>query len=232
MPATVTIPTVTLDATVAPSRFWAESQSLFEEIGSLSERLSQMDRVTDEMAEATAAVAERIPESPQDLSDMDPYLRTSLLTAVVHSQAAATRRDRPRLVIALERARQAMRDIVDERPVWTGGARDAVRWLVEDARIPRSDVEELLEMSSATIRRWLDPDDSVEPSAEAADRAMAVAKIVNHLRHAMTPRGVVMWLQEPHPLLDDRAPLVELKDARSYQSLVHLAAGARSVGAT
>jgi len=205
---------------------------LFEELCNLAERLSQSATVTVELAGDIVAAAERIPESPDDLSEMDPYLRASLLTAVVHAQAAAVRRDRPRLVVALERARQAMRDIVDEHPVWRGGARDAVRWLVESARIPRTDVEDLLEVSPTTLRRWLDKGDATEPLADAAERAMVVAKIVNHLRHAMTPRGVVLWLQEPHPLLDDRSPLEEMKDARAYQSLIHLAAGARSVGAT
>lgn len=59
-----------------------------------------------------------------------------------------------------------------------------------------------------------------------------VAKIVNHLRHAMTPRGAVQWLQRPHPMLDDRRPIEELKDPDSYQRLIHLASGTRSFVAT
>jgi uncharacterized protein (DUF2384 family) len=212
--------------------FWQESGALFETFCELVEELSRSTNVSAAFVRRVVETAERIPETPVDLADMDPYLRTSLLTAVVHSQSAASRRERSRLLIELERARQAMRDIVDERPVWRGGPRDAARWLVEDARIPKADIERLLDISPTTLRRWLDPDDGTEPSADTAERAAAVAKIVNHLRHAMTPRGVVMWLQAPHPDLDDRAPIDELKDFRSYQRLIHLAAGARSVGAT
>jgi hypothetical protein len=227
----VSIRAVTL-AETQPSAFWSEAQSLFDELCELAERLRLSPEVTDEVARKVVAVAERIPDSPDDLSAMDPYLRASLLTAVVHAQAAAVKRERGRLVVEVERARQALRDIVDEHAVWRGGPRDAARWLVEDARIGRADVEELLDISSTTLRRWLDEREPTEPSPEASQRAMVVAKIVNHLRHAMTPRGVAMWLREPHPLLDDRTPLEELKDARSYQSLVHLAAGSRSAGAT
>jgi hypothetical protein len=223
---------VSVAEVVPTNAFWNATGALFDTFSELVEELSRSAEVSDAFIERVRETAERIPESPDDLSGIDPYLRTSLLTAVVHSMSAASRRERSRLLVELERARQALRDIVDERPVWTGGPRDAARWLMEEARIPKSDIERLLSISSTTLRRWLDPDDETEPSVDTADRAAAVAKIVNHLRHAMTPRGVVLWLQAPHPALDDRAPVDELKDFRSYHRLVHLAAGARSVGAT
>ena len=90
------------------------------------------------------------------------------------------------------------------------------------------DLAELLHVSESSVRRWSNLDDSTEPSGDTADRVMMIAKIVNHLRHAMTPRGSVQWLLRPHPALDDRRPADELKDPSSYRSLVSLASGARS----
>jgi uncharacterized protein (DUF2384 family) len=55
-----------------------------------------------------------------------------------------------------------------------------------------------------------------------------MAKVVNHLRHSMTPRGAVQWLLRPHPALDDRRPVDELKDPTSYRLLINLASGTRS----
>jgi hypothetical protein len=48
---------------------------------------------------------------------------------------------------------------------------------------------------------------------------------VNHLRHAMTARGAVQWLQRPHPEFDDRRPVDELKDPDSYRRLIRIASG-------
>jgi uncharacterized protein (DUF2384 family) len=87
-------------------------------------------------------------------------------------------------------------------------------------------------VSADTVRRWTNPENSQSPSDDHADKVIVVAKIVNHLRHAMTPRGAVQWLLRSHPALDDRRPVDELKDAESYQRLIRLASNARSFVAT
>ncbi len=55
-----------------------------------------------------------------------------------------------------------------------------------------------------------------------------MAKMVNHLRHAVTARGALQWLERPHPALDDRRAIDEVKDPGSYRMLASLALGARS----
>lgn len=212
--------------------FWDDAPVLLDVLQNIVSELGQSGEVAAELEERVGQIADLIPETPEPLRLMDPYLRDALLTAVVHAQRAVDTARRRELLIALERARQAVRDLLDERPVWVGGPKHAVRWLVDEAQLPKSVVEELLDFSPTTLRRWLDPEDETEPSPEAADRAQVVAKIVNHLRHAMTARGVAIWMMEPHPDLDDRAPVTELKDPASYHHLVRLASGSRSVGAT
>jgi len=220
---------VALTQQAAFQGFAAHAPELFEEFCKLAQELQESSEVTESLAKEVTRLAERIPDTGDGLADTDPFLRLSLLTGVVHAQAAAAERDRPRLVVAVERARQALRDIVDEDPIWRGGPVAALRFLLDEVQLPRTQVQELLDVGASTLRRWLETDQVPPPAAE---RVAVVAKIVNHLRHALTARGVVMWLNEPHPDLDDRSPIDELKDVRSYQRLVYLAAGARSAGAS
>ncbi len=213
-------------ATSGTADFWTRVPALFEladNVGLALESSETTDVVEEQIRELVAS----IPETPEPLDDMDPYLRSALLTAVIHAVRAEERGDRSQLRIAVERIRQALRDLIDEHPVWRGGPKDAAIWL-RASGLTVEDLAELLHTSESSVRRWSNRDDETEPSGDAGDRVMAVAKIVNHLRHAMTPRGAVRWLLRPHPVLEDRRPVDELKDPTSYRLLVHLASGARS----
>lgn len=203
---------------------------MFELAGSIGDLLATAD-VNDTVAEHVRRLADWMPRTPEPLSGMDPYLRSAMLTALIHAMRAEEDRDRRELRIAVERIRQALRDALDEHPVWRGGAKDAALWLRQQG-IGAQELAELLATSETSVRRWANPEDETEPAGESADRVMAVAKIVNHLRHAMTTRGIMQWLARPHPSLDDRRPIDELKDPASYRHLIHLASGSRSFVAT
>ena len=151
----------------------------------------------------------------------------ALLTAVIHAMRAEEESNRGELRVAVERIRQALRDLLDEQPVWRGGPKDAAIWLRRQ-NLSVDSLVELLHASETTVRRWTSADDPTEPSGDAGDRVMVIAKVVNHLRHSMTPRGTVQWLLRPHPALDDRRPVDELKDPTSYRMLINLASGTRS----
>jgi uncharacterized protein (DUF2384 family) len=218
-------------ATAPPAEdFWARAPELFALASSIGERLERAE-VDDAVAESVRRLADAMPQTPEPLGGMDPYLRSALLTAVIHAMRAEEDRDRRALRIAVERIRQALRDALDEHPVWRGGPKDAAVWLRE-LGLPLAEIADVLAASESSVRRWANPDDDTAPSAENADRVMAVAKIVNHLRHAMTARGALQWLRRPHPALDDRRPVEELKDSQAYRSLIHLASGTRSTVAT
>lgn len=206
--------------------FWSHAPALFDLAQSIEAQLERSD-VSEAVSKELHRLAEAIPTTPEPLGDMDPYLRSAMLTAVIHAMRADDSGDRRELRIAVERLRQALRDALDEHPVWRAGPKDAAVWLRRQD-LAASDLAELLATSQSTVRRWANPNDDTVPSGENADRVMVLAKIVNHLRHAMTARGAAQWLQRPHPALDDRRPIDELKDPASYRRLVHLASGTRS----
>lgn len=215
----------------APERdFWAVAPELFAMAESINAQLESSE-VSQPVVDLVRRLADAMPETPEPLDDMDPYLRSALLTGVIHSLLAAEAGDRGDLRVTVERVRQALRDLLDEHPVWRSGPKHAVIWM-RDQGLTSSDMAALLSISETSIRRWSSPEDDTEPSGDNAARVMVVAKVVNHLRHAMTTRGTVQWLQRPHPALDDRRPVDELKDPDSYRRLIHLASGARSVVAT
>lgn len=212
------------------SIFWDRAPELFDLATEIGDELVRSE-VSPDLVRQVRKLADSIPRTPEPLGDMDPYLRSALLIGIIHALVAAENSDRRELRVTVERVRQALRDLLDERPVWRAGPKSAVIWLRERG-LTLSDLANLLVASETSVRRWSNPDDDTVPSGDYADRAMVVAKIVNHLRHAMTLRGVVQWLQRPHPQLDDRRPIDELKDPDSYRRLIHLASGARSFVAT
>jgi len=213
-----------------PDGFWAAAPQLFEAANHLQQELERSD-VTDAIVAEVGRIADAVPQTPDPLTDMDPYLRSALLTGLIHAMRAADARDRRQLRLFLETVRQALRDLIDERPVWRGGPKHAAQWLRQQG-IGLADLVDLTGVSESSWRRWTSADDDAAPSGEAADRIVVLAKVVNHLRHAMTSRGAVQWLQRPHPEFDDRRPIDDLKDPDSYRHLIHAASGTRSSIAT
>ncbi len=218
--------------TIAPAPaahdFWAVAPALFDQANKIQEALERA--TVDEVADDVVALADALPKFADDYAEADPYLTRALHAGTIDALLAVREEDRAQLRVAVEHVRQALRDMLDEHPVWRAGTKDAaVSWetLVSPPRLsPRCLV------SADTVRRWTNPENSQSPSGDHADKVVVVAKIVNHLRHAMTSRGAIQWLLRPHPALDDRRPVDELKDAESYQRLIRLASNARSFVAT
>lgn len=210
--------------------FWSRVPELLELTSTIGHELED-GRHAAEVRSGLRRLAASLPDTPEPLSDVDPYLSNAILTATVHALTAADAEEIDALRLAIERLRQALRDVGDERPVWQVGPKQAAVWLREQG-IGVSDLSDVLFVAEGTVRRWTNPDDAQEPSGDNAERLLVLTKIVNHLRHAMTSRGAVQWLLRPHPLLDDRRPVDDLKDHASYQRLVHLASGTRSTVAS
>jgi hypothetical protein len=210
--------------------FWDVAPELAasaEDLQDALERTTSVSAVSDEVFE----LASTLPRFPEDYAQADPYLTRALQSGAISALLAVRNEDRSALRIAIEQVRQALRDMLDERPVWRAGPKDAAVWLGH-AGLSTDDLAELFSVSPETIRRWVNPDNTQCPTGEQADKVVVVAKIVNHLRHAMTPRGAMQRLMRSHPALDDRRPVEELKDAESYRQLIRLASNARSFVAT
>jgi hypothetical protein len=220
--------------TIAPAPaahdFWAVAPALRDRANEIQEALERTGTVRD-IAEDVVALAGALPKFADDYAEADPYLTRSLHAGTIDALLAVRDEDRTQLRVAVERVRQALRDMLDERPVWRAGPKDAAVWL-GSVGLSTDDLAEVFSVSADTVRRWTNPENSQSPSDDHADKVVVAAKIVNHLRHAMTPRGAVQWLLRPHPALDDRRPVDELKDAESYQRLIRLASNARSFVAT
>jgi hypothetical protein len=210
--------------------FWSNAANLFKLAGDIGEALERSE-VTEEIRTRVRVLADGIPPTPEPLDAMDPHLRSMLLTGVIHALRAEEDDNRRQLRLAIERVRQALRDVLDERPVWRAGAKDAAMWLRRQG-LGAADLAAVLGASETSVRRWANPEDETAPAGESGDRVVVLAKVVNHLRHAMTARGALQWLQRPHPALDDRRPIDELKDPDSYRHIIHLASGMRSFVAT
>lgn len=165
-------------------------------------------------------------------ADIDPYLLISAQSALNHamrlfyapSPAEARREMRTRL----EQMRQVFRDIAEGGPLYQDtSAKEIARWLADVLDTSQASLAELLGVSTRTFQRWISDTDS-GPDGEDARRVRVVAKIANHLRHAMTGPGVVRWFQLPHPQLGGRLPLDLLDDPHAADELTTLAASARS----
>lgn len=230
VPGPTTVALMTATDLPGTDEFWSRVPELLQwasDIGQHLETVRHADAVSSELHE----LADALPDTPAPLADIDPYLSNAILAAAVHALTAADANELDELRLAVERLRQALRDVGDERPVWQVGSKQAAIWL-RDLGIGVGDLARLLSVADSTARRWSSPEDSQAPTGDNAERLVMLAKIVNHLRHAMTPRGAVQWLLRPHPSLDDRRPVDQLKDRSSYQQLVHLASGTRSIVAS
>jgi uncharacterized protein (DUF2384 family) len=167
---------------------------------------------------------------------VDPYLGQALLAAALAGEKglrADNDDDRRRRVrLALERMRQALRDLIDESVA--GEDRDikqVTRWVTGVVGLPYAELAPLLGVSPRTLQRWLAQDGS-RPEGMDEARVRMVARTVAHLRHVFTGPGTAKWFLRPHPDLEGRPPLQLLDDPLNLPVLTRLASRTRSTLAT
>lgn len=170
-------------------------------------------------------------EAPLRL-EADPYLTTMLFAAAFraekalrHDNAEAQRQD---LRIALEQFRQALRDIISNRPF---AADTPVRQVLANAvgavSLPQKEFAELLGVSTRQLQRWLAPDGPT-PTGDDEARIRIVAQLVNQLRHTFTGPGVLAWLNRKHPVLGVK-PIAHLGEPLRYPELLSAATASRAM---
>ncbi len=172
-----------------------------------------------------------------DLAKMDPYLWMALQTGALTAAEGLLRDDsaqgRHEVRVGLEQSRQALRDLFEEGPVSEDRpAKEVVQWLAQVLYVPQPTLAELLGTEVRTLQRWLSLSESAAPQGDRATRVRVVARITNHLRHALTGPGVVLWFSRPRRELDNRAPVDLLDEYDAIPELITLAAQARSTSAT
>lgn len=227
-------------ATTTPSGpgFWDEAVRILEDVDEATGRLSASKTVDPQVAATVRRLVEAISATrPESLQEGDPYLVEALLVGVVGCAKAMWLGDevkqRAELRLPLERARQALRDLVSEKPVSEGRPpKELARWLLEVSRVSQQDIADLLHVAPRTLQRWISPTESASPSGEEEVRVRTLARTVDQLRWSMTANGVLRWLGKPHPSLNGRSPAELLGDPVGYSVLPKLAAETRAMVAS
>jgi uncharacterized protein (DUF2384 family) len=221
------------------SDFWKGAQQVFEQLQEAGAALAVSKTVEPEVEVALKALVDALPADPELLGGADPYLVSALYASTTKCLQALREPDpeaqRRELRIPFERARQALRGLLADEPVMDDRSpRELVRWLLDQEEIPRSDLARVLEVSTATLRRWADPSVTASPKGDEARRLRVLAKVVNQLRWSFSAVGVIQWLERPHPSLKGEAPQVLLRDAdpEGGPKLLRLAKGTRSMSVT
>jgi hypothetical protein len=166
-----------------------------------------------------------------DWPQTDPYLLAELMQTVAAVERTLRGDDPKRQCEELEIELEAVRDIVsdlrdavpvrDDRP-----AIDVARWLKETTQASYQELA-VFGPSKRTWERWLSPHGGSQPHGDDEARIRLAAAIVNQLRHAMTPRGVLRWFSLGHPELGGQPPAALLADLASARKLVALAGEVR-----
>lgn len=175
--------------------------------------------------------------SPQESDAVDPYLLLALhqgaLIALFALDVNSSSRKRTMLRVALEKMRQAARDIIEGIPTSEDqSSKDVARWLVEALAVPQAEIAGALSVNGRTFQRWISSSDPSEPRDEEALKVRVLARVAQNLRHAFSGPGVLAWLERPHPELKGAAPRDLLSKRENFEQLVHLAAAARSSAST
>jgi len=199
-----------------------------------NDRLGRSEEVDEDVREVVQNLADEIRRIPQeDLYRHDPYLVIALqqgaLAAMRGIQDTEKIRARRQLRVALEQMRHALRDLQDEEPVVEDRTtKEIVQWLDKALDVPQAQLAQLLGTDVRTLQRWLSSEESSQPQGERAMRVRAVARMANHLRHALTGPGVVQWFSHRRKELGGKSPAQLLETSDALPRLVLLASNARS----
>ena len=201
-------------------------------LASISHALAEADEPPPEALEfAKELGAQLIQLQRGEWPEIDPYLLAELMQTVAAVQQTLRNEDPKRQCEELEIELEALRDIVadlredapvrDDRP-----AIEVARWLKATTQASYQELA-LFGPSKRTWERWLSPSSDSQPHGEDEARIRIAARIVNQLRHAMTPRGVLRWFAAGHPELRGQPPAALLVDLANAQRLVSLATEVR-----
>lgn len=227
----------TLDAeppAFEPPVWLSDSGSIEREIAARNERLASNEEIPDDLRFFVDDLADQLIDLP-DMAALrvDPYLLLAAQRALLGSLRALDVEDaslaRSQMRIRLEQLRQVYRDLAEGAAVYEDrGAKQVAAWLAEVLDVSQTRLAKLLDVSPRTLQRWVSETDPVGPEGEDARRLRVIARVANHLRHALTGPGVVLWFEVPSAQLGGTRPLDLLDDPNAAARLATLAASARS----
>jgi hypothetical protein len=206
-----------------------------EPLETLLARLEAVDDALIAGAPASRALSDLVAELRDfvvetSFEDADPYLVVALQRAVIDMARRLDDgcEDVGEVRVLLETVRQSLRDIADELPVGPDrSGKELARWLVATLDVRQQEIAELLGVSHRSFQRWISETEAAEPEGDDAMRLQIAARIANHLRHALTGHGVILWFTTPHPRIG-HAPAELLQKPEAFPELQRLASAART----
>ena len=161
---------------------------------------------------------------------IDPYLQAVFFRGFAQAtralEARAASESRELLRLGLERMRHALEEMAETSR--TGDERnpkELVKWLWKTVPVSQAELAGVLGVERRKLQRWLN--EGQKPEGDDAMRVIAVARIVNQLRHSFTPVGVLRWFSRPRPELGGKRPQSLLKNPEEIPRLWSLAASVR-----
>lgn len=209
----------------------SDSASVERELAEANELLAESPETPAPVIELVEQLAEALAAdgSGEEAGVRDPYLLVELQRAALAARLALDREDpdrRGELRVRLEQMRQAFRDAAAQEPVSERrSGQEIARWLDDVAGVSQQRLADLLGVERRTLQRWVAGQSA--PSGEDERRLRVVARLVNHLRHALTPAGVIGWFERERDELSGRAPRELLEEPDALARLETLALGLR-----
>ena len=185
--------------------------------------LSLLDKVRDSLPSP----------AEQEFAGVDPYVVNTLRQGMSEAYRALSLDDGERVAelrVGLEQIRQSLASMIDGADAADERTSTQIAaWLVETLESTNQDIADLLGVVPRTLHRWMTGEST--PSGDEAARLRIVARVVSHMRHALTGPGVLLWFGLVHPEIRT-TPAELLDDPSHYPELVALAARARTHTAT
>jgi uncharacterized protein (DUF2384 family) len=212
----------------------AELEALLGRVNEATKLLQRSKTVPNEVAQLIDSFEPKLGAATPLRLDADPYLTTTLWAAAFRAEKALRHDDdadkRRDVRIALEQFRNALRDIIENRPFNDDApVREVLAKTTEVLATPQKTLADLVGVSVRQLQRWL-AHDGPEPAKDDAARIRAVGQVVNQLRHSFTGPGVVAWFYREHPILG-RSPIELLDDPLCYPQVLGAATAARAMTA-
>ncbi|HEX9697175.1 MAG TPA: hypothetical protein VGB64_12790 [Actinomycetota bacterium] len=166
---------------------------------------------------------------PAAFAELEPAAGFAVYRAVLDAVLAAgePRAERGDVAIAIEQIRQVFAGLAEGPPA-AGMPRDVAAWLASAVEVPHHELARLVGASTRTFQRWLSEAAGTAPLGDDLARLRVVARAVAHLRHALTPSGVVAWFDRGNAHLGGRTPRSVLADPSRAHEIVRAAAALAS----
>jgi hypothetical protein len=205
-----------------------------EELMRLNDRLAESKTIPREIREQVRAISEAVEQTDIAHWDaIDPRHTVFVLRAAISAQLALESRSRDGLRLALDSLGQAFAAIAELEPVSDSrSGKELVQWLAARTEVAQARLAELIGVSPRQFQRWLSPHEVAQPEGGDLRKVRALARIVNQLRFALTPAGVVEWFGWKLPDLGGKSPAQLLDDPEQLPKLVRVAGGMRATYAS